>query len=48
MRVDLGEIRRDIEFSAAFGIDADRRQGDNNTLKLGAGMPKLGIECLWL
>src|SRR5437016_5824605 len=54
MHVDLGGYHvRDIEFSAAFDIDAakvgrDLSQaifaGQNNTLKLGEDIPKLGVE----
>jgi myo-inositol-1-phosphate synthase len=54
MHVDLGGYHvRDIEFSAAFDIDADKVgkdlseaifAGQNNTLKLGGKIPKLGIE----
>ena len=54
MHVDLGGYHvRDIEFSAAFDIDADKVgkdlseaifAGQNNTLKLGEGkLPKLGV-----
>ncbi len=54
MHVDLGGYHvRDIEFSAAFDIDADKVgkdlseaifAGQNNTLKLGDGkLPKLGV-----
>jgi myo-inositol-1-phosphate synthase len=54
MHVDLGGYHvRDIEFSAAFDIDAEKVgkdlseaifAGQNNTLKLGEGkLPKLGI-----
>ena len=56
MHVDLGGYHvRDIEFSAAFDIDADKVgkdlseaifAGQNNTLKLGADVPKLGIEVM--
>src|SRR6185437_2625259 len=52
MHVDLGGYHvRDIEFSAAFDIDADKVgkdlseaifSGQNNTLKLGDDVPKLG------
>jgi myo-inositol-1-phosphate synthase len=54
MHVDLGGYHvRDIEFSAAFDIDADKVgkdlstaifSGQNNTLKLGDDIPSLGIE----
>ncbi|HWE34218.1 MAG TPA: inositol-3-phosphate synthase [Solirubrobacteraceae bacterium] len=54
MHVDLGGYHiSDIEFSAAFDIDADKVgkdlskaifAGQNNTLKLGGDVPKLGIE----
>jgi myo-inositol-1-phosphate synthase len=54
MHVDLGGYHvRDIEFSAAFDIDADKVgkdlseaifAGQNNTLKFDADVPKLGIE----
>jgi myo-inositol-1-phosphate synthase len=54
MHVDLGGYHvRDIEFSAAFDIDADKVgkdlsqaifAGQNNTLKLGDDVPKLGVE----
>jgi myo-inositol-1-phosphate synthase len=54
MHVDLGGYHvQDIEFSAAFDIDADKVgkdlskaifSGQNNTLKLGKDVPKLGIE----
>src|SRR4051812_34395101 len=54
MHVDLGGYHvRDIEFSAAFDIDAEKVgkdlseaifAGQNNTLKLGDGkLPKLGV-----
>jgi myo-inositol-1-phosphate synthase len=53
MHVDLGGYHiRDIEFSAAFDIDADKVgkdlseaifSGQNNTLKLGADVPNLGV-----
>jgi myo-inositol-1-phosphate synthase len=56
MHVDLGGYHvRDIEFSAAFDIDADKVgkdlseaifAGQNNTLKLGADVPKLGVEVM--
>ena len=56
MHVDLGGYHvRDIEFSAAFDIDADKVgkdlseaifSGQNNTLKLGADVPKLGVEVM--
>ena len=54
MHVDLGGYHvSDIEFSAAFDIDADKVgkdlskaifSGQNNTLKLGKDVPKLGVE----
>src|SRR5947209_8554259 len=54
MHVDLGGYHvRDIEFSAAFDVDADKVgkdlseaifAGQNNTLKLGDELPKLGVE----
>ncbi len=54
MHVDLGGYHvSDIEFSAAFDIDADKVgksldkaifAGQNNTLKLGGDIPKLGVE----
>jgi myo-inositol-1-phosphate synthase len=54
MHVDLGGYHvRDIEFSAAFDVDADKVgkdlseaifAGQNNTLKLGDDLPKLGVE----
>src|SRR5579872_3254673 len=54
MHVDLGGYHvRDIEFSAAFDIDADKVgkdlseaifAGQNNTLKLGGEIPSLGVE----
>ncbi len=54
MHVDLGGYHvSDIEFSAAFDIDADKVgkdlsqaifAGQNNTLKLGRDVPKLGVE----
>ncbi len=54
MHVDLGGYHvRDIEFSAAFDIDADKVgkdlseaifSGQNNTIKLGAEVPNLGVE----
>ena len=54
MHVDLGGYHvRDIEFSAAFDIDAEKVgkdlaqaifAGQNNTLKLGDGAPHLGVE----
>jgi myo-inositol-1-phosphate synthase len=54
MHVDLGGYHvSDIEFSAAFDIDADKVgkdlskaifSGQNNTLKLGGDVPKLGVE----
>jgi myo-inositol-1-phosphate synthase len=53
MHVDLGGYHvRDIEFSAAFDIDADKVgkdlseaifSGQNNTLKLGEDVPKTGV-----
>jgi myo-inositol-1-phosphate synthase len=53
MHVDLGGYHvRDIEFSAAFDIDADKVgkdlseaifAGQNNTLKLGEDVPHLGV-----
>jgi myo-inositol-1-phosphate synthase len=53
MHVDLGAYHvRDIEFSAAFDIDADKVgkdlseaifSGQNNTLKLGDDVPNLGV-----
>jgi len=53
MHVDLGGYHvRDIEFSAAFDIDADKVgkdlseaifAGQNNTLKLGDDIPNLGV-----
>jgi myo-inositol-1-phosphate synthase len=53
MHVDLGGYHvSDIEFSAAFDIDADKVgkdlseaifSGQNNTLKLGDDVPKLGV-----
>src|SRR4051794_11214083 len=53
MHVDLGGYHvRDIEFSAAFDIDADKVgkdlseaifAGQNNTLKLGGDVPHLGV-----
>jgi myo-inositol-1-phosphate synthase len=53
MHVDLGGYHvRDIEFSAAFDIDADKVgkdlseaifAGQNNTLKLGDDIPHLGV-----
>ncbi len=56
MHVDLGGYHvRDIEFSAAFDIDADKVgkdlgeaifSGQNNTLKLGDDIPKLGVEVM--
>jgi myo-inositol-1-phosphate synthase len=56
MHVDLGGYHvRDIEFSAAFDIDADKVgkdlseaifSGQNNTLKLGDDIPSLGIEVM--
>ncbi len=56
MHVDLGGYHvRDIEFSAAFDIDADKVgkdlsqaifAGQNNTLKLGADVPELGVEVM--
>ncbi len=54
MHVDLGGYHvRDIEFSAAFDIDADKVgkdlseaifSGQNNTIKLGDDIPNLGVE----
>src|SRR5207237_2819507 len=54
MHVDLGGYHvSDIEFSAAFDIDADKVgkdlseaifAGQNNTLKLGDDIGKLGVE----
>jgi len=54
MHVDLGGYHvRDIEFSAAFDIDADKVgkdlseaifSGQNNTLKFADDVPKLGVE----
>ena len=54
MHVDLGGYQvRDIEFSAAFDIDADKVgkdlsaaifAGQNNTLRLGDDLPALGVE----
>ncbi len=54
MHVELGGYHvREIEFSAAFDIDADKVgkdlstaifAGQNNTIKLGEGIPALGIE----
>jgi myo-inositol-1-phosphate synthase len=54
MHVDLGGYHvSDIEFSAAFDIDADKVgkdlskaifSGQNNTLKLGGDVPRLGVE----
>jgi myo-inositol-1-phosphate synthase len=56
MHVDLGGYHvSDIEFSAAFDIDADKVgkdlseaifSGQNNTLKLGDDIPKLGVEVM--
>jgi myo-inositol-1-phosphate synthase len=56
MHVDLGGYHvRDIEFSAAFDIDADKVgkdlseaifSGQNNTLKLGDDIPTLGVEVM--
>jgi myo-inositol-1-phosphate synthase len=56
MHVDLGGYHvRDIEFSAAFDIDADKVgkdlseaifSGQNNTLKFDTEVPKLGIEVM--
>jgi myo-inositol-1-phosphate synthase len=56
MHVDLGGYHvRDIEFSAAFDIDADKVgkdlseaifSGQNNTLKFDAEVPNLGIEVM--
>ena len=54
MHVDLGGYHvRDIEFSAAFDIDADKVgkdlseaifSGQNNTIKLGDDIPTMGVE----
>jgi myo-inositol-1-phosphate synthase len=54
MHVDLGGYHvRDIEFSAAFDIDAEKVgkdlstaifAGQNNTLRLGEDLPDLGVE----
>jgi len=54
MHVDLGGYHvRDIEFTAAFDIDADKVgkdlsqaifSGQNNTIKLGDDVPKLGVQ----
>jgi len=54
MHVDLGGYHvRDIEFSAAFDIDADKVgkdlseaifSGQNNTIKLGDDIPNIGVE----
>jgi myo-inositol-1-phosphate synthase len=56
MHVDLGGYHvRDIEFSAAFDIDADKVgkdlseaifSGQNNTLKFDAEVPQLGVEVM--
>jgi myo-inositol-1-phosphate synthase len=56
MHVDLGGYHvRDIEFSAAFDIDADKVgkdlsqaifAGQNNTLKLGDDVPEMGVEVM--
>jgi myo-inositol-1-phosphate synthase len=56
MHVDLGGYHvRDIEFTAAFDVDADKVGkdlsqaifgGQNNTLKLGADVPDLGVEVM--
>jgi myo-inositol-1-phosphate synthase len=56
MHVDLGGYHvRDIEFSAAFDIDVDKVgkdlsqaifSGQNNTIKLGDDVPKLGVEVM--
>ncbi|MFZ0385469.1 MAG: inositol-3-phosphate synthase [Solirubrobacteraceae bacterium] len=56
MHVDLGGYHvRDIEFSAAFDIDADKVgkplheaifAGQNNTLKFDAEVPDLGVEVM--
>src|ERR1700739_4203175 len=53
MHVDLGGYHvRDVEFSAAFDIDAEKVgkdlsqaifSGQNNTLKLGDDIPNLGV-----
>ncbi len=56
MHVDLGGYHvRDIEFSAAFDIDADKVgrdlseaifRGQNNTLEFDPDVPKLGVEVM--
>jgi myo-inositol-1-phosphate synthase len=56
MHVDLGGYHvRDIEFTAAFDIDADKVgkdlseaifSGQNNTLKFDTEVPKLGVEVM--
>jgi len=56
MHVDLGGYHvRDIEFSAAFDIDAEKVgkdlsqaifSGQNNTIKLGDDIPELGVEVM--
>ncbi len=56
MHVDLGGYHvRDIEFSAAFDIDAEKVgkdlseaifSGQNNTIKLGDDVPRLGVEVM--
>src|SRR5438270_2540302 len=56
MHVDVGGYHvSDIEFSAAFDIDADKVgkdlseaifAGQNNTLKLGGDLPRLGVEVM--
>jgi myo-inositol-1-phosphate synthase len=56
MHVDLGGYQvGDIEFSAAFDIDSDKVgkdlseaifSGQNNTLKLGDDVPRLGVEVM--
>jgi myo-inositol-1-phosphate synthase len=56
MHVDLGGYHvRDIEFSAAFDIDAEKVgkdlsqaifSGQNNTIKLGDDVPELGVEVM--
>jgi len=56
MHVELGGYHvRDIEFSAAFDIDVDKVgkdlseaifAGQNNTIKLGDDVPKLGVEVM--
>src|SRR5437763_4814556 len=54
MHVDVGGYHvRDVEFSAAFDIDADKVgkdlteaifSGQNNTIKFDADVPKLGVK----